>query len=65
VRPPSAIWSSFLGGKDADRVTDIGADRTGAAHTTGRTLSPDFPIVRPFQPTLKDKDYDAFLSVIK
>ena len=61
----SPIWSSFLGGKDADRVTGISADRSGAAHTTGRTLSPNFPTVRPFQPTLKDQDYDAFLSVIK
>jgi Beta-propeller repeat len=61
----SPIWSSFLGGKDADRVTGISADRSGAAHMTGRTLSPDFPTVRPFQPTLKDQDYDAFLSVIK
>ncbi|MFL6133445.1 MAG: SBBP repeat-containing protein, partial [Nocardioidaceae bacterium] len=61
----SPVWSSFLGGKDADRVTGISADRSGAAHTTGRTLSKDFPIVRPFQPNLKDNDYDAFLSVIK
>jgi hypothetical protein len=59
------IWSSFLGGKDADRVTGISAARSGAAHLTGRTLSPDFPTVRPFQPNLKDEDYDAFLSVIK
>jgi hypothetical protein len=61
----SPEWSSFLGGEDADRVTGISADRSGAAHTTGRTLSPDFRTVRPFQPNLKDKDYDAFLSVFE
>jgi len=58
-------WSSFLGGKDADRVTGISADRSAAAHITGRTLSKDFPTVRAFQPDLKDNDYDAFLSVIR
>lgn len=57
-------WSSFLGGSDADRATGVSADPTGAAHLAGRTLSPDFPTVRPFQPALKDTDYDAFLSVI-
>jgi Beta-propeller repeat len=66
LRPDgSPIWSSFLGGKDADRVTGISADRSGAAHLTGRTLSPNLPTARPFQPSLKDQDYDAFLSVIK
>jgi hypothetical protein len=58
-------WSTFLGGKDADRATGISADRKGSAHVSGRTLSPDFPTRRPFQPALKDKDYDAFISVIK
>src|SRR3954454_20207750 len=58
-------WSTFLGGKDADRATGISADRKGSAHISGRTLSPDFPTRRPFQPTLKDQDYDAFISLIK
>jgi hypothetical protein len=58
------LWSTFLGGKEADRATGISADRHGAAHIAGRTLSPDFPRVRPFQSALKDTDYDAFVSVI-
>jgi hypothetical protein len=58
------LWSTFLGGKDADRATGISADRDGSAHIAGRTLSPDFPTVRPFQRALKDTDYDAFVSVI-
>jgi Beta-propeller repeat len=58
------LWGTFLGGKEADRATGISADRHGAAHVAGRTLSPNFPTVRPFQPALKDTDYDAFVSVI-
>jgi hypothetical protein len=59
------VWSTFLGGKDADRATGISADRHGSAHIAGRTLSPDFPTVKPFQPSLRDTDYDAFVGVIK
>jgi hypothetical protein len=59
------VWSTFLGGEDADRATGISADRKGSAHVSGRTLSPDFPTVRPFQPTLRDKDYDAFISLLR
>jgi hypothetical protein len=57
-------WSTFLGGSDADSATGIAADRQGSAHLAGRTLSPDFPTRRPFQPALRDQDYDAFLSII-
>jgi hypothetical protein len=59
------VWSTFLGGSDADRATGVAADREGDAHLAGRTLSPDFPTRRPFQPALRDQDYDAFLSIIK
>lgn len=59
------VWSTFLGGSDADRATGIAADPDGDAHLAGRTLSPDFPTRRAFQPTLKDQDYDAFVSIIK
>jgi hypothetical protein len=66
LRPSGTpIWSTFLGGSDADRATGIAADRQGSAHLAGRTLSPDFPTRRPFQPTLRDQDYDAFVAIIK
>ena len=64
-RNGTPVWSTFLGGTDADRATAIAADRHGDAHLAGRTLSPDFPTRRPFQPNLKDQDYDAFVSIIK
>ena len=59
------MWSTFLGGKDADRATGISADLHGSAHVAGRTLSPDFTTIGPFQKALKDTDYDAFVSVLK
>ena len=66
LRPAGTIlWSSFLGGRDADRATGISFGLAGSAHVTGRTLSPDFATVNPTQPRLKDDDYDAFLSVLK
>lgn len=59
------VWSTFLGGSDADRATGIATDRDGDAHLAGRTLSPDFPTRRPFQPNLKDEDYDAWVGIIR
>jgi hypothetical protein len=59
------MWSTFLGGSDADRATGISFGSAGSAHVTGRTLSPNFPTKNPAQPRLKDDNYDAFLSVIK
>ena len=65
-RSGTPVWSTFLGGTDADRATGIATDKQRQhAHLTGRTLSPDFPTRRPFQPTLMDQDYDAFVSIIK
>jgi hypothetical protein len=58
-------WSTFLGGTDADRATGITTDADGDAHVVGRTLSPDFPTVRPVQRSLRDDDYDASISIIK
>jgi hypothetical protein len=63
-RDGKQVWGTFLGGKDPDRATGISADRRGSAHVVGRTLSPNFPTVSPFQSALKDTDYDAFVSVI-
>jgi hypothetical protein len=64
-RNGTLTWSTFLGGSDADRATGVAPGRSGRAHVVGRTLSPDFPTVRPFQASLKDDDYDAFISIIR
>jgi hypothetical protein len=66
IRPDgSALWSTFVGGAEADRTTAVSADRTGSAQLVGRTLSTDFPTRRPFQRSLKDTDYDAFVTVVR
>jgi hypothetical protein len=66
LRPTGTVlWSTFLGGTEPDRATGISFGLSGSAHVSGRTLSPDFPTVRPAQRRLRDDDYDAFLSVIK
>jgi hypothetical protein len=45
-------YSSYLGGKDADQGLGIAVDTAGNAYVTGRTNSPDFPTVNPFQSVL-------------
>jgi hypothetical protein len=61
-RTGAPVWSTFLGGSEADRANAVTVGRDGAVHAVGRTLSPDFPTVDPLQPELQDDDYDAFLS---
>ena len=65
-RTGALLWSTFVGGDEADRATGIDPHRDGGVHLTGRTLSPDFPSVNPFQPAMaKDDDYDAYLQVLR
>ena len=60
------VRSTFVGGSKADRVTGVDTHPSGSVHLTGRTLSPDFPTVSPFQPALgKADEYDAFVQVLR
>ena len=43
------IFSTYLGGSGADEGNGIALDATKAIYLTGKTLSPDFPVVNPFQ----------------
>ncbi len=54
------IYSTYLGGDDADTGSSIIADAAGNAYVTGSTFSANFPTVRPFQNSLKA--FDAFLA---
>ncbi|HKG50094.1 MAG TPA: SBBP repeat-containing protein [Actinomycetales bacterium] len=58
-------WSTFVGGKEADRVEGISVNPSGRVRVAGRTLSPNFPIRRPVQSALVDKDYDAFVMGLR
>jgi hypothetical protein len=59
-------YSTFIGGTvnppyGDDEAFDIAVDGAGQAHITGKTNSPDFPIVRAVQ-SQKADGYDAFVS---
>jgi uncharacterized repeat protein (TIGR01451 family) len=58
------VYSTFLGGSDADVGTDVDVDALTYAYVTGTTSSPSFPVWRPLDPPL-DKlqpPSDAFLA---
>jgi hypothetical protein len=60
------IYSTLLGGTlnspyGEDIAYDIAVDGVGQAHVTGKTYSPDFPIVNAVQPLPGDV-YDAFVT---
>jgi hypothetical protein len=61
----SLVWSTFIGGEDADRANAVTVGADGAVSLTGRTLSPDFPVAEPIQGELRDEDYDAFLTTLR
>jgi hypothetical protein len=50
----SIIYSTFLGGSDADYSSDIAVDASGNVYVAGETLSTDFPLVSAF-----DGSYDS------
>jgi hypothetical protein len=59
-------YSTFVGGTlnppfGDDEAFDIAIDGAGQAHITGKTNSPDFPVVRAVQPQKADV-YDAFVT---
>jgi hypothetical protein len=59
-------WSTFVGGKEADRVEGISVSSSLRVRIAGRTLSPNFPTQRPAQPALADKDdYDAYVMGLR
>jgi len=57
------LYSSFLGGSNADNGTAIAVDTLGNAYVTGQTCSTDFPLHHPEQPT-PGGNCDAFISKI-
>jgi hypothetical protein len=58
------VNSSFLGGADQDKASNVSLDSGGNIYVTGRTLSNDFPVVSPFQATRRGVR-DAFVTKLK
>jgi hypothetical protein len=46
------LYSTYLGGGDADVGYGIAVDAAGSAYITGDTRSTDFPLAKPWQPKL-------------
>lgn len=62
--PPAGgelVFSTYLGGTDADYLFDIVLDRLGFIYLTGGTSSPDFPRKNAFRSKLRGR-MDAFLT---
>jgi hypothetical protein len=66
LTPDGALrWSTFVGGKEADRVEGIHVNENALVRIAGRTLSPNFPTRQPIQPRLHEEDYDAFVMGLR
>ncbi len=57
----SLVYSTFLGGANAERGDGIAVDTTGSAYVVGRTESSDFPLQNPLDGTLGGSQ-DAFVA---
>ena len=60
----SIAYSTYLGGKENERVNGLAATPGGEVVLTGRTDSPDFPTANARQPALAG-DIDAFVTKLK
>ena len=57
------VYSTYLGGSNADSGIGIAVDASGNAYVTGQTTSPNFPTVNALQPAIGGS-YDAFVTKI-
>jgi hypothetical protein len=55
------LYSTYLGGSNADGADDIAIDGAGNAYVTGGTISTNFPTLNAIRPTLGG-DSDAFVA---
>ena len=57
------MWGSFLGGSIGDEGTGVTVDQNGNVYVIGMSMSPDFPLVNPYQGTYHDM-WDLFVTKI-
>jgi hypothetical protein len=56
------VYSTYLGGNNADWGYDIAVDGLGNAYVAGTTYSSDFPTATAFDGTFNGGTYDAFVT---
>jgi hypothetical protein len=56
------IYSTYLGGGNDDRGSDVGVDFGGVAHIVGTTRSPNVPTKKAIQAAYGGGDSDAFVA---
>lgn len=56
----SLKYSTYIGGSVGEVGWNIAVDKNGNAYVTGWTSSPDFPLMNPYNSTLKG-NYDVFV----
>ncbi|MDH4197136.1 MAG: SBBP repeat-containing protein [Candidatus Aminicenantes bacterium] len=56
------LYSTYLGGKDADEGWALAVDSSGCAYLTGLTFGSDFPIINAFQATYNGGLADVFVT---
>jgi len=61
VIDPVLVYSSYLGGNNADYGMDIAVDGAGNAYLTGTTWSTDFPTHQALQPDFGGGRLDSFV----
>ncbi len=55
------LYSTYFGGSGLERSSDIAVDSSGNVYITGRTQSPNLPILNPIQAILRGNE-DAFVA---
>lgn len=60
----ASLFSTFLGGREADSGMGVAVDAQGAAHVLGLTGSPDFPSVKPVVGSRPATGGDAFVATV-
>ena len=57
------VYSSYLGGTNAELATGIAVDTSGSAYITGQTCSNDFPLANPLQ-AVPGGNCDAYIAKV-